>query len=495
MPIDGLIPRDPQAEIRTRQTLDALANVLNGLIRSGDLVREADGWRIGRNIRNPASTAFLDDPTFEDVIPLPGATGPQGLQGVRGFPGLDGDPGEDALLIPGPKGPAGPQGPQGFPGLDGEDGQDAISIPGPRGPAGAQGQPIWLEDIYYDETIFQVVAAAAGSGTGTVTSVSVVTANGVSGTVATATTTPAITITLGAIKPSSIAATGSGSFTVSDASTNVVSYAIFLDHESSSAAAPGFGVGMQFLLKDSTTASIFAGVIFARWAVATHGSSQGIVCIQGAYNNAGGPAGVQVGVNSSGAATVGFFGTTPVAVQTGDVGTGLVTLGLFSGTPTYASANLTGTTTNQFIILEDQKSSGTNGGTSTLGSFQTRTLNTEVVDTGSNCSLASNQFTLTAGTYRIRAWAPGCQVGRHQIRLRNITDSTTTVTGKSSFTAATGNNDQSDAYLCGRFTISSSKTFEIQHQSELTAASVGFGVANSFTTEVYTHVEIEKEAT
>jgi len=41
-------------------------------------------------------------------------------------------------------------------------------------------------------------------GTGTVTSVSVTTANGVSGTVATATTTPAISLTLGAITPSSI---------------------------------------------------------------------------------------------------------------------------------------------------------------------------------------------------------------------------------------------------------------------------------------------------
>ena len=41
---------------------------------------------------------------------------------------------------------------------------------------------------------------------GTVTSVSVVTANGVSGSVATATTTPAITLTLGAITPTSVAA-------------------------------------------------------------------------------------------------------------------------------------------------------------------------------------------------------------------------------------------------------------------------------------------------
>jgi hypothetical protein len=48
----------------------------------------------------------------------------------------------------------------------------------------------------------------AVGGTGTVTSVSVTTANGVSGSVATATTTPAITLTLGAITPTSVAASG-----------------------------------------------------------------------------------------------------------------------------------------------------------------------------------------------------------------------------------------------------------------------------------------------
>lgn len=48
----------------------------------------------------------------------------------------------------------------------------------------------------------------AFGGSGTVTSVSVATANGVSGSVATATTTPAITLTLGAITPASVAAVG-----------------------------------------------------------------------------------------------------------------------------------------------------------------------------------------------------------------------------------------------------------------------------------------------
>ena len=54
----------------------------------------------------------------------------------------------------------------------------------------------------------------AAGGSGTVTSVSVTTANGVSGTVATSTTTPAISVTLGAITPTSV-----NSVIVSGAST------------------------------------------------------------------------------------------------------------------------------------------------------------------------------------------------------------------------------------------------------------------------------------
>lgn len=50
--------------------------------------------------------------------------------------------------------------------------------------------------------------APATPTTGTVTSVSVTTSNGVSGTVATATSTPAITLSLGAITPTSVAASG-----------------------------------------------------------------------------------------------------------------------------------------------------------------------------------------------------------------------------------------------------------------------------------------------
>lgn len=58
--------------------------------------------------------------------------------------------------------------------------------------------------------------ATVAGGSGTVTSVSVTTANGVSGSVATATTTPAITLTLGAITPTSVAINGGTALTTSN---------------------------------------------------------------------------------------------------------------------------------------------------------------------------------------------------------------------------------------------------------------------------------------
>jgi len=58
-------------------------------------------------------------------------------------------------------------------------------------------------------------------GSGTVTSVSVTTANGVSGTVATATTTPAITLTLGAITPTSTNGVSAATMAFMDATSSV----------------------------------------------------------------------------------------------------------------------------------------------------------------------------------------------------------------------------------------------------------------------------------
>jgi len=67
-----------------------------------------------------------------------------------------------------------------------------------------------ITGVYGGSITSSQVTTALGfaPGQGTVTSASIVTANGVSGSIATATTTPAITLTLGAITPTSVIATG-----------------------------------------------------------------------------------------------------------------------------------------------------------------------------------------------------------------------------------------------------------------------------------------------
>ncbi len=69
--------------------------------------------------------------------------------------------------------------------------------------APAVGDELLIFDVSADATR-KITAANLLTLAGTVTTVSVVTANGVSGSVATPTTTPAITLTLGAITPTSI---------------------------------------------------------------------------------------------------------------------------------------------------------------------------------------------------------------------------------------------------------------------------------------------------
>ena len=86
----------------------------------------------------------------------------------------------------GPQGPAGPT--------------------GPAGPGVAAGGTTGQTLVKASNADYDTEWSSAGSGS--VQSVSVFTANGVSGTVATPTTTPAITLTLGAITPSSVASSG-----------------------------------------------------------------------------------------------------------------------------------------------------------------------------------------------------------------------------------------------------------------------------------------------
>jgi len=163
----------------------------------------------------PTSIAGVDE-TFAicEITRLDtGATKPLGAGGLQG-----------------PQGPQGPEGPPGPPGPPGG-GVTSVNVSGGFTGLTTSGGPIISSGTITLDGILNVANGGTGATTaaaaltslgaypasnpsgytsngGTVTSVSVTTANGVSGTVSNPSTTPAISLTLGAITPSSVAASG-----------------------------------------------------------------------------------------------------------------------------------------------------------------------------------------------------------------------------------------------------------------------------------------------
>lgn len=144
------------------------------------------------------------------------------------------------------------------------------------------------------------------------------------------------------------------------------------------------------------------------------------------------------------------------------------------------------------IILRDEKSTGTAGGTFTSGSWQTRDLNVENNNLG-NSILSANQFTLNAGSYTILANAPGYKCGAHRVRIQNITDDVTIEYGSSSVSdpadSSTGN-----SIVFAHFTLTKNTVLELQHRCEATKLNDGLGLPCNFSgePEVYAQVNITK---
>jgi hypothetical protein len=168
----------------------------------------ADGLGIASNIGQPEIYTTLEITRLDT-----GATKPLGAGGLQG-----------------PQGPAGPTGPAGPPGPAGG-GVTSVNVSGGTTGLTTSGGPITSSGTITLGGVLAVSAGGTGATTeagaltslgaypasnpanytsngGTVTSVSVTTANGVSGTVTNPTTTPAISLALGAITPSSVAASG-----------------------------------------------------------------------------------------------------------------------------------------------------------------------------------------------------------------------------------------------------------------------------------------------
>jgi hypothetical protein len=145
------------------------------------------------------------------------------------------------------------------------------------------------------------------------------------------------------------------------------------------------------------------------------------------------------------------------------------------------------------VIIEDQKPSGTHGGTFTSGAWRTRTLNTLVYNHDSLASLSSNQFTLPAGTYCIDWDAPANSVTEHKTLLYDYTNATTVAYGTSERSGGSITvGETTRSFGTAVVTVDDSTSFEIRHRCSIDKTDRGFGQASSLGTEVYTRVRIKK---
>ena len=143
------------------------------------------------------------------------------------------------------------------------------------------------------------------------------------------------------------------------------------------------------------------------------------------------------------------------------------------------------------LHVRDEKTVGTDGGSSSATTWHTRTLNTVTTNDITGASLASNQITLPAGTYFIFATAPAVQANNHKLRLRNITDSSNEIVGTTAWNEGGALEAQTRALISGQFTISAEKDFELQHFINNAQASTGLGLnAGGSEVEVFAEVTI-----
>lgn len=180
-----------------------------------------------------------------------------------------------------------------------------------------------------------------------------------------------------------------------------------------------------------------------------------------------------------------------------------VTVGAATGSAATGEVNAVGykingtaLATNKYAKYSYKVPSGTGGGGNTVAlTWTTLALNSEDNDADGIGTLSGNQITLQAGTYIVRA---ECVLGTtsapstDKLRLRNITDGTTTIVGITAgqhLNAYFGNKS-----LAGEFTIAGAKTFALQYYTTAVNTN-GLGqAATSGEEEVYRVVEIWKVA-
>ena len=145
----------------------------------------------------------------------------------------------------------------------------------------------------------------------------------------------------------------------------------------------------------------------------------------------------------------------------------------------------------QFLHIQDQKATNTHGQGLTSGSDVVRELTTVLTNEITGASLATNQITLSAGTYWIDAGAMGYQVQGHRTVIYDTTGAAIILTGTSENSYTSSIYTTSTSRVSGRVTLSAESVIELRHQVTVTNSSNGGGAKLNFGPhELYSDIKI-----
>mgnify|MGYP003112667342 CR=1 FL=1 len=149
--------------------------------------------------------------------------------------------------------------------------------------------------------------------------------------------------------------------------------------------------------------------------------------------------------------------------------------------------------TPSYAVISDQKSSGTAGGTSST-SLTTRDLNTVVFDPDNIVTVASNQFTLIAGTY-ILEWSSPCWRSNSAFSvIYDVTASAIIATSTGGYSIGTANTAENRTEGIARVVITSNNIYELRMKVSAARTGSGFGLASNADPETFSVVKITKIA-
>lgn len=151
---------------------------------------------------------------------------------------------------------------------------------------------------------------------------------------------------------------------------------------------------------------------------------------------------------------------------------------------------------SNFIVVQEQYSSGTNAASGTANSFNQRALNTQISNTIPGASLGSNVVTLPAGTYRATARAVSYEYYASQLEIYDFGNISSLILSLSACSASGPTAQASLTSIAGpfEFTLASSSTIGINHyvgSAATGSASLGNAVSSG-AGEVYSELSIEK---